>query len=221
MKIKSTFLILILINFSCKKETENKKETLSKKSDINRKITIDKIYKLLAKSSEIDTLEFINQDPFLFIKTGNLFSNKDKSAIIVNCPTDTTYTIQLYTKIEKKWIKNDEINNLEVPYRRYEVLTMDYNFDGFIDIYLNSNSSNGWCLSSGNLLIVNPLTRKFEKHIETKNLQNMFPDKKTKTILTDSVEYNQNGKRIWNLVYKWNHGKLEKTKQKIRNEKIF
>ena len=221
MKIKSTFLILILITFSCKKETENKKETLSKKSEINRNITIDTIYKLLAKSSEIDTLEFTNHDPFLFIKTGNLFSKKDKSAIIVNCPTDTTYEIELYTKIEQKWIKNDEINNLEVPYRQYEVQIMDYDFDGFLDIYLNINSSNGWSLSNGNLLTVNSVKRKFEKHIETKNLKNMFPDKKTKTILTDSVEYNPNGKRIWNLVYKWNNRKLEKTKQKIRNEKLF
>lgn len=221
MKIKSTFLILILITFSCKKETEFKKETVSKKSEINRNITIDTVYKLLAKSSEIDTLEFRNQEPFLFIKTGYLFSKKDKSAIIVNCPTDTTYKIELYTKIEQKWVKNDEINNLEVPYQQYEVQIMDYNFDGFLDIYLNTNSSNGWCLSYGNLLTVNSLKRKFEKHIETKNLKNMFPDKKTKTILTDSVEYNPNGKRIWNLVYKWNNGKLEKTKQKIRNEKLY
>ncbi len=117
--------------------------------------------------------------------------------------------------------KNDEINNIEVPYRQYEVLTMDYNFDGFLDIYLNSNSSQGWSLSNGRLLTVDTIKRRFIKHPETENLKNMLPDKNTKTILTDSVEYNPEGKRIWNLIYKWENGKLIKTKKKIQGKEYY
>ena len=222
MKIISTFLFLIILLISCKNETENKIETWHKKFEKNRNILkVDTLYKLLDKSKTQDTLEFSNQEPFLFIKTGKLFSKIEKNAIIVNCPNDTTYKIELYTETDGKWKKNDEINNLEVPYRQYEVLTMDYNFDGFIDIYLNSNSSQGWSLSNGSLLTVDTIKRKFVKHKETANLKNMFPDKNTKTISTDSVEYNPKGKRIWNLIYKWENGKLIKTKKKIQVKEYY
>ena len=231
MKIKSTFLILILITFSCKKETEIQKETWNKKikeyeinkekTDLKKIVKLDTIYKLLEKSTEIDTLEFSNQAPFLFIKTGKIFSKTTKNAILVSCPTEKTYKIELYTLVNKKWRKSDEIDKLEVPLSQYEILLKDYNFDNYADIYLNSTSSQGISLSRGNLLTVNTLTEKLEKHLETRNLANMFPDKKTKTISVDSIEYENEGKRVWNLIYKWEKGKLTNTKRKIRNEETY
>lgn len=221
MKIKTTFIILFLITFSCKKVTEIKGETSKVKTEIRKVITVDTIYKLLEKSTEIDTLEFSNQEPFLFIKTGKLFSKTNKNAIIVSCPTDSTYKIELYKLVNKKWKKSDEIDKIEVPLRQYEILINDYNFDNFIDIYLNATSSQGISLSTGNLLTVNPLKNKFEKHSETRNLSNMFPDKKTKTVSTDSVAYGKEGKRVWNLIYKWENGKLKYTNQKIKNRETY
>ncbi len=104
MTERKVFLIILLI--SCKNETERKIETLNKKVEENRNIfKVDTLYKLLDKSKTQDTLEFSNQEPFLFIKTGKLFSNIEKNAIIVNCPNDTTYKIELYTQIGGKWKK--------------------------------------------------------------------------------------------------------------------
>ncbi|WP_395052052.1 XAC2610-related protein [Flavobacterium sp.] len=229
--MKSTFLILILITFSCKKETEIQNETWNKRIneyeinkeqiDLKKVVKQDTIYKLLEKSTEIDTLEFSNKVPFLFIKTGKIFSETTKNAILVSCPTDKTYKIELYTLINKKWSKSDEIDKLEVQLSQYEILFKDYNFDNFADIYLNATSSQGISLSRGNLLIVNSLTKKLEKHTETRNLANIFPDKKTKTIFVDSIAYEKDGKRIWNLIYKWENGKLKNTKRKIRNEETY
>lgn len=224
MKVKSTFLILITILISCKNETEKKIDTWNKQIEKHKNesvIKVDTLYKLLENAKTKDTLEFSNQEPFLFIKSGNLFSKNEKSAIIVNCPTDSTYRIELYSLMNKKWKKTDELNDLDVPYKQYEILFRDYNFDNFKDIYLNSTSSNGISMSKGYLLIVNPLTKKFENHLETKNLNNMFPDKKTKSVLIDSVDYNVNGKRVWNLIYKWKNGKLINTNKKIETEQVY
>ena len=221
MKIKTTLLILILITFSCKKETEIKKDSLKEKTELKNIVKPDTIYKLLKISAETDTLEFSNQEPFLFIKTGKLFSQTTKNAILISCPTDTTYKIELYKLNNKIWEKSDEINKLEVPFIQYEILLNDYNFDNFTDIYLNETSSQGFSLSRGNLLSVNSVTNKFKKHSETRNLANMFADAKTKTIFVDSIAYEKDGKRVWKLIYKWKNGKLKNTKRKIRNDEAY
>lgn len=218
MEIKSIFLILIIFLISCKNNTGKKVDILdiqNKKDKITSEIKLDTLYKLLEESKVKDTLTFVNQDPFLFFKSGNLFSDNEKSAIIVNCPSSSIYRVQFYSFINNDWRKNDELNDLKVPFKQYEIIFKDYNFDKVKDIYLNSTSSNGISISKGYLLIVNPLTKKFENHLEVKNLNNMFPDNKTKRIITDSIEYVEDKKIIWKLIYKWKDGMLIKTDQKI------
>ena len=224
MKIITAFVFLFLLLISCKNETEDKIDTWNEQIETNRKesvVKVDTLYKLLENAKTKDTLEFSNLEPFLFIKSGNLFSKNEKNSIIVHCPTDSTYRIELYSLITKEWIKSDELDNLEVPLRQYEITFKDYNFDNFKDIYLNSTSSQGISMSKGYLLIVDSTTRKFKNHLETRNLKNMFPDYKTKSVLVDSVDYNVNGKRVWNLIYKWKNGNLINTKQKIKTEHIY
>mgnify|MGYP003611929494 CR=1 FL=1 len=224
MKIITYFLVLILLFISCKNETEKKVETWNKQIEKQKKenvVKVDTLYKLLENAKTKDTLEFSNLEPFLFMKSGNLFSKKEKNSIIINCPNDSTYRIELYSLINKEWKKTDELDNLKVPLRQYEILFKDYNFDNFRDIYLNSTSSQGISMSKGYLLIVDSTTKKFINHLETRNLKNMFPDHKTKSVLIDSVDYNVNGKRVWNLIYKWKNGKLINTKQKIKTEQVY
>ncbi len=213
MKRNLILLLLIIIQFSCKKENEKVQISIEEN---NKKI--DTLTKLLEKAKVMDTLEIIYQEPYWFIKSGQLFSENEKSALIINCPTDSTYSVRLYTETNDSWIKNDELDNLNFFPMQNEVLISDYNFDGFLDFYLNSSSSQGISLSRGHLLTINPSTKKIENHIETRNLANMFPDKKTKTIYTDSVEYNVKGKAVWKLSYQWENGKLKYTNQKVRTE---
>ncbi len=213
MKRNLILLLLIVFQFSCKKGTE--------KIQINKEeknLEIDTLTKLLERAKETDTLEIINLEPYWFIKSGKLFAKNAKSAFIVNCPTDSTYRVRFFTENNGKWIKNDELENLEFFPIQNEVLMADYNFDGFLDFYLNSSSSQGISLSRGHLLTINPSTRKIENHFETRNLANMFPNRKTMTIYADSIEYNLKGKAVWKLKYQWENGKLKSTNQKIRTE---
>ena len=61
----------------------------------------------------------------------------------------------------------------------------DYDFDGHKDIYLQRSASNGWSLSRGCLIIVNPQTKKLMEHKEANNLANMNPDFENKIIVED------------------------------------
>lgn len=224
MKIKSTLLVLIVLLISCENKKEKKDATLNQEMPYYQNksfVQQDTLQELLMLAKTKDTLEFSSQEPFLFMKSGNLFSNNVKNSILVYCPSETTYKIELYTLFESEWKKTDEISKLEVPLQQYEIIFEDYNFDNFKDIYLNAASSNGISMSEGYLLIVDTLTQKFVNHLETRSLKNMFPDKKTKTILIDSIDYQSSGKIVWNLIYKWENGKLINTNKKIKTDQVY
>jgi hypothetical protein len=84
--------------------------------------------------------------------------------VLVSCLNSTSYKIELYSLIDNVWVKKDEIDKLQVPNRQYQILLNDYNFDGYTDIYLNSNSSMGISMSTGHLLTFNYLKNKFDLH---------------------------------------------------------
>ncbi len=139
----------------------------------------------LAKALKADTLEFYNDKPFLFFKSGPFLGKTDKYAIVVQCPTDTTYSISLYSIKNNNLILSDSICDLDAFPAQFDPIFQDYNFDGQTDIYIQVTASNGWSLSRGHLIIINPNTKKFELHKETRDFANMLPDIKTKTVKTE------------------------------------
>ena len=198
---KSSCLVFLLISsffFSCKK-TENN----SKLSNSEIKITNYTLYTLLDKGIDFDTLEFDNWQPFLFFKSGNLLSNKEKNAILISCPNHKTYKIEIYTQVGKKWIKNDELNLIDANPTQFYLDFKDYDFDGQKDIYLQRSASNGWSLSRGCLIIVNPQTKKLKEHKEVNNLANMNPDFENKIVYTDEIDYDNNGRKVNRRINKW------------------
>jgi len=225
--MKTTSIILIFIIgltfFACNNsQTENKLAaadslSLDKKvtsEELKPKITADTLYKLLDNALTLDTFEFTNLDPFLFIQTGNFLSTIDKNAILVSCPTDSTYKIELYSKSNDRWVKNDELDDLDAIAPQFSTHYDDYNFDGQKDIYLQTDASNGYSLSRGHLLTLTPKTKKIENHSETRNLANMQPNSKTKTIISEDVIYNDKGLQgVCDLTNKWVNGKLKTIKK--------
>ena len=167
MKSYSFYILLInlIIIISCK--NENKLSTSYHKE--NTIVKMDTLYDILAKSNKIDSLEYENWEPFLYLKTGNFLSEKDKNAILVFNNTDTTYQIELYTLEKEKWIKNDALTNIEANPMQFYFIVQDYNFDGQKDIYLQMSASNGWSLSRGHLLTIDK-NKKLNLHQETKTL---------------------------------------------------
>ena len=74
MKINLTFLFLIIFLISCKNETQKKIDSRNKQIESQQyqsEIKVDTLYKLLENAITKDTLEFSNQEQFLFINAWN------------------------------------------------------------------------------------------------------------------------------------------------------
>lgn len=213
-----TILLIGLTIFSC-----NQTQTIQDKIVINDTIAQttnktsfnEKFIELFDKAITADTLEFNNQfennQSFLFFKSGKIIGKTEKNAIVIICPTDTTYTIRLYSIQNNKWNLSDSITGLEAFPPQFDPIFDDYNFDGQTDIYIQVSASNGWSLSRGHLIIIDPKAKMFELHKETRDFANMTPDIKTKTVRTELWNgYDmQNRHQLTIFTNKWVDGKLK------------
>lgn len=230
--LKMTVLFICLIFFSCKQnpETKNKKllnitvvqqkskkvfvsDTLKKtvKQKPKRVWTVDNIVELLDSARTSDTVEIDSWKPFMFFKSGYFLSKARKNTILVTCTTDTTYLIKLFVLKNRKWYLVDSINKLDAFPPQFDIVFKDYNFDGQKDIFIQVSASNGWSLSRGHLLTIDPLTQKMIQHKEARNLANLNPNPKTKTVTSEIWNgYNSEGQnQLTILTNKWIDGKLK------------
>ena len=169
----------------------------------------------------LDTVEFLNgfidtHKSFLFFKSGNIIDKKEKNALVVVCQTDTTYTIKLYSIQNDKWSLTDSICDLDAFPFQFDVFFEDYNFDEQTDLYIQVTASNGWSLSRGHLIIINPKTKKLEQHKEAREFANMIPDKKTKTVkseLWNGYDY-MDRTQLTIFTHKWVNGQLKTVSKK-------
>jgi hypothetical protein len=219
-----TILLLGLTIFSCNQTqtTQDKivtTDTISK-TIVAKDTVLEKITKLLDKALTADTLEFNNEfetsQSFLFFKSGHIVSKTEKNALVVVCPTDTTYTVKLYSIQNNKWTLSDSISGLDAFPTQFDPIFDDYNFDGQTDIYIQVSASNGWSLSRGHLILIDPKTKTFELHKETRDFANMTPEPKTKTVKTELWNgYDLKGQhQLTIFTNKWVNGQLKTINKK-------
>jgi hypothetical protein len=228
MKTLPTILILILgiTIFSCKQsQTPQEKidlqDTLSQTAT-NTESLQEIIAGLFERASTSDTLEFNNQfksetnKDFLFFKSGNIINKTEKNALVVVCPTDTTFTVRMYSLQNNKWILLDSIEKLDAFPTQFYANFQDYNFDGQTDLYINVTASNGWPLARGHLIIIDPTSKKLLLHRETRDFANMTPDPKSKTVQTELWNgYDLHGnQQLTVFSNKWVNGKLKTISKK-------
>ena len=217
---KLTIFILGLILISCNHVSTKKQKTTISDSFYVEKTSVkelkDSVTKLLDIATMKDTLEFQCSEPFLFFKSGNILSSTEKNAIVIICPTDTTYAVRLYSLRNKSWELTDSVAKLDAFPSQFELTLDDYNFDKQKDIYIQVSASQGWSLSRGHLFIIDPVTKKLTRHEEARNLANMKPDPKTETVVSELWNgYNdKNQHQLTILTNKWVNGKLKTIKQK-------
>jgi hypothetical protein len=221
---KLTIFIIGLIFVSCsqvliKQEKTSNSDSLSEAKVVTKtkaQQTLDSTYRLLDIATAKDTLGFKNSEPFLFFKSGYILSSTEKNAIIIVCPTDTTYSVKLYSIRSKKWELTDSIGELDAFPSQFELTFDDYNFDKQTDIYIQVSASQGWSLSRGHLFTIDPVTKKLTRHKEARDLANMRPDPKTKTVVSELWKgYNdKNQDQLTIFTNKWMNGKLKTIKKK-------
>ena len=182
-------------------------------------VPFDTLTGLFNKALTSDTVEFLSGldalDSFLFFKSGHLINKAEKNVLVVACPTDTTYMVRLYSIQNDKWNLMDSISDLDAFPVQFDVIFDDYNFDGQTDLYIQVTVSNGWPLSRGHLIIIDPRTKKLELHKEAREFANMTPDKKTKTVKSELWnEGDINGQQLTIFTNKWINGQLKTTSEK-------
>ena len=214
------YLLLGLLATSCNQTQNDRDEFFKKKSSVppmtNTPFTTkDTFANLLNKALITDNIDFDNLDPFLFFKSGNFLNKNEKNVILIQCSTDSTYSINYYSFNNSNWKLTDSIGGLEAfPIQFYPIFD-DYNFDEQNDIYIQVTASNGYSLSRGHLIIINPMTGKLEIHKEAREFANMKPDKRTQTIISEEAIWcKKTGfKDVGFWTNKWDKGQLKTIKK--------
>jgi len=84
------------------------------------------------------------------------------------------------------WSNLDSLIITDILPLQFELEFEDYNFDHQKDIYIQFTASNGYSISKGQLITVNPISRKLELHPEARELGNMKPDPIRKLVITET-----------------------------------
>lgn len=221
-----TILLFGLTIFSCNQTQTTQDNIVAQDTIVQtqpvKDTLIDNIAGLFKKALTSDTVEFNNEfefdtyKSFLFFKSGHILNKTEKNALVVTCPTDSTYTVRLYSLQTDQWKLLDSISDLEAFPTQFDPIFDDYNFDGQTDLYIQVSASNGWSLSRGHLIIIDPMTKKFDLHKETRDFANMTPDMKTKSVKTELWNgYDiKNRHQLTIFTNKWVNGKLKTISKK-------
>jgi hypothetical protein len=189
MKILAIIIVLALAISSCNQKQDEKSLNQINNKEIDKTSAIeDSISTKFAEALINDSVEFYNWEPFYAIKSGYILNNTEKNLILVSCPSDSTYTLELFAIIDNHWKFIDSVSNLVAFPVQFEATFNDYNFDGQKDIYIQTSASNGYSLSRGNLIIIDPESKKMKLHVEAREFANMRPDKHTKSVISEIWE---------------------------------
>jgi len=188
------FIILYFASFSADKR-------------INPKDTLIQILNDHVGETSLDYIKFHDQMRFKvsYLKIGYFSNQKVKSAIIIYSSTDSSIIAELFSFKNSKWIETDK-KELDAKWLVFDIKFDDYNFDGFGDIYINVDVSNGLGLSRGHLLTL--VNDKLVQHPETRDIADMKPNKIKKIINAKYPLYCNDSKTTCDVDYKWIDKKL-------------
>lgn len=172
---------------------------------------------LLQQSEKEEFVEFKreNLSDFIYFKSGFFLDKSLKQAIFISISNEKTYKIEHYIFNNEKWNLINQLDSIEANPSQFEILINDYNFDGQSDFFIQTSASQGYSLSRGHLIIINPENKKFEIHREAKEFANMKRDSFQKVIFSELFHgYDSNDSaEISILTNKWIEGKLKNVKE--------
>ncbi|MCB0430895.1 MAG: hypothetical protein H6585_04805 [Flavobacteriales bacterium] len=218
--VVAVLLVLVGAFFGCESSGTDEHAAASL-MDADTSVTNDAVIleALLNKSISVDTMQVDQRDPFLYFKSGYFLDEHKKYALAVICPADSMYDVCVYTIGPDGWQLIDGVHGLDAFPVEFDVMFKDYNFDGQNDVFIQVTVSNGWAMSRGHLLIVDPKTKELQLHPEAKELANLRPDTDSNVVFTeewdgyDSVNGEQH---LVMLTHRWINNALTLTgKRKV------
>lgn len=189
--LKYPFLFFVVASscfFSCK-PAEKKEQVVNEVVDTAKaSVVIDEvtIKQLLDKSQSSDTIQMYSAQPFVFYKTGYLFDTKMRHSLVVTCLQDDQYKVRIYEVNDSGWSLVDVAGPLKANRAAFYIESKDYNFDSEADIYIQSDYSNGYPISTGHILLINPVTKKMTICPNSAQYGNLYADASNKTLRSES-----------------------------------
>ena len=207
-------IIIFILLTSC---TTNENNPIQKETEtLQEKESIQKTTPgLLTSALKVDSLEYQDIEPFIYFKAGNILTSKEKHAIAIQSPADSTFTIDLYKSTDGQWKLLDHLDTLEAIHIQFHPTFADYNFDNIKDLYIQLTASNGYVMSRGHLITID--NEKLIPHPEVREAANLTPDKVNKFLIADELIECKNtlGLEPCKRTYVWMEGHLEKRERKM------
>lgn len=205
MKNLIIIAVFFLIMISCKKEAQHFHDEVTINEEKN-----SNVYNLLKNSLNKDSIELQSWKPFYYLKTGYFLSDKEKNALLIKPDKDSLFTIEIYSQNGEVWVKDDALENFDLHPIQLATSFNDYNFDKKNDIYIQFAVSNGYAVSYGHLITINPQNKKMSVHPEAEELGNMKVDSIKEIIISEQWQTCLTNDYVGPclITNKWTNGKI-------------
>lgn len=214
LQVKSQGLLVLIsiLIFSCQSsgKKENAEDETSDFAPVASSVVdFSVVRQLLMQSQKSDTIQMYSANPFLFYKTGNLFDTKLRHSIVLTCTDDSTYAIRLYQVNDSNWALVDSLGGMPADRAMFYIESKDYNFDKEADIYIQNHYSNGYPISTGYIILVDPVTRHLTLLPGSSRFGNISADPSTRLLHSESKYYGpvkSGEEKIWIRKSRWENG---------------
>ncbi|UKN01983.1 hypothetical protein K6119_00445 [Paracrocinitomix mangrovi] len=180
------YLLLLILLFSCD-ETSKKSEGKEEHIELITAPTYnleDTLSTFLTTALLQDTLEQDNYDPFYFFKSGHLFTDTANHAIFIK-EVEGLFVMDIWKQEDNFWLNTGHIDTLPSSLLSFNISFIDFNFDGYNDIFINTSCSNGYAMIRGYLIIVDPINKSLFYHNEVADFANFSVDSKRKIVIAE------------------------------------
>jgi len=217
--------LCILTFWSACKQSSSKESTI-KTNVVKAKDTVSVLSfdELMEKALLDDSVTYTNiidkksSNDVLFFKSGHVFHPKEKQVLLISKETDGTFVFVTYFDHKGTWKLKDHIIGLHLNPEQFDIKFQDYNFDGQLDCYIQVSNSNGYSISKGHLITIEPGSNFPILHKEARHLGNI-------RIVGKHIEaeewegYNKVGMpNVSTTKYIWTGGRLERMEENAEVE---
>ncbi len=222
MRLLILILVLASVSLKCRPKNSEPLPTISgnqplKNEDKNKidvsQLTVDTLSALLINNAGLDSFFFYHPSkPLQLLQTGSILNAKKKNAFSVEEINDSAYLLKIYAFRNGKFELNDSAFTTEFSSLYSGPYFEDFDFDGVNDIFIPVTISNGYAMSRGHLITVNPTNNEMTFHREVRDAANLKADKNTKTVIGDELIICDESASmdVCKRTFKWKNGRLIK-----------
>ncbi len=218
MPFLKCILYLCTITFwgACKQSSSKESTTKTNVVKVKDTVSVLSFDELMEKALLDDSVTYTNindkksSNDVLFFKSGHVFHPKEKQVLLICKESDGTFVFVTYFDHEGTWKLKDHIIGLHLNPSQFDIKFQDYNFDGQLDCYIQVSNSNGYSISRGHLITIEPGSNFPSLHKEARHLGNI-------RIVGNHIEaeewagYNKDGMpKVSTSKYGWIGAKLER-----------